>query len=245
MSLENSSPFRHCCCNIQPHITVEDVNRLASSPQYQLRNLSATFASELEGKDSYGIREFFLNSHVPFRYQGCVHAGLTCCGTCVKQCSRRCPQDVLNRAFIFCAPILYASDKEEAYECASTWAKYLYKELIAPIPRYMAIEAMVREVIDPKNSSERVPMLNELDKGSHRLDYSPRIETTVTNVIRHGKLLRNVVRYKVNPENGELFIVEWPKSGLCPFCLPASISNRNLKEDSKMKQELYRRKSRS
>lgn len=221
---------RICCCGTQPHITIDDVYSLALSPQYQLRNLPHTFDSEIQGRSIYDIREFFSESHIPFRYRECVSGSTICCCSCTCDCSRRCVQDVLNRAFLLCGSIMYGhteEEREKRFREAHIGAQMMYKELTSESPRYPTIVAMVHNIINPKYNKGLKEYMAQQGEGSNNpylLDYAPRI-VYAPRANGHGVVTEQPV---VNPETGEVLLLNWPQSGLCPFCLPVGLSNRRL-----------------
>lgn len=221
--------IRMCCCGKQLHIVPQDVQNLTMKSEWQLRNLAHTFKDEVEYQNIYDIREYFHDQSIPFRYQGCPRSSLTCCGSCTRMCKKRCPQDVLNRAYLYCANIICAPNEEEQkirYENADTPVQMLYDELTASVPRYFAIAEMITHMISPYHNKKLEKTLEEVygnENSPHRLDYAPAIayELTPGSNPEEGKF-----RKKVNPETGEVIILEWPRSGMCPFCLPTGLSDR-------------------
>lgn len=228
LTYEVFKTIRLCCCGIQMHISENQVQKLTTTPEWQLRNLEKTFEDQVSGRSIYDIREFFHDSQIPFRYRGCSRNSMTCCGSCTRVCKNRCPQDVLNRAFLLCANIICASEdaKSERYKRANTPIRMLYDELISQTPRYFAIAEMVINTTSPYYNKQLERELGEIygnEDSPHRLDYAPVIEYETTPGTRpeEGKL-----RKKVNEETGEVSVLNWPRSGTCPFCLPIGLSER-------------------
>lgn len=200
---------RLCCCPTQPQITNKDVQNLLEHPENHLRNLPSTYRYEIEGATSYQIRNFFADSQIAFKGRRCLKGLLLCCGSCSFDCKGRCPQDVINRAYLLCGNIIWASDefKEERYKEASFPVQMLYQELVSEHPRYFAVYAMVREFI------------NE----SAKLDYAPQIEYEEYFDPKKGEW---TYRKAVDSKSGEVYVLQWPSSGMCPFCLPIGLSDR-------------------
>ncbi|MCM1220254.1 MAG: hypothetical protein NC548_37770 [Lachnospiraceae bacterium] len=74
------------------------------------------------------------------------------------------------------------------------------------------------------------PTLKEYSHAEHpyKLNYEPSVELD-----ERGKK-------RANPLTGELSIVSWPKSGLCPFCLPnATVNGYIVRELRKREREAY------
>lgn len=210
---------RQCCCRSQPHISEEQINAFVKQEEYHLCNLPKTFGVELEGVTPYETREFFCNSEVPFRYRGCPRGTLTCCGSCTRICNNRCPQDVITRAHLLCGNIICAADEEtrlERYNSASTLVQMLYNELTSEFPRYFVILATVQDYMSIKGEY----------KDEHKYDYASVIEYEETYTEHPSGFIETKTRKKVNPETGEVAVLYWPRSGMCPFCLPSGLVDR-------------------
>lgn len=226
-SYEVQRSLRMCCCGRQLHLGDKDSQVLTMHPEWQLRNLGETFKDEIVGQDIYDIREFFHDSQIVFRYRGCPRSTLLCCGSCMRVCKSRCSQDVLNRAFLLCANIIYASegDKAERYKQAGTAIQFLYDEMVSEVPKYFAISAMLIDIISPVFNKELERIIGEQygnEDSPYRMDYAPVIEYESTSDGRYRK--------KVDIESGEVSVLHWPRSGMCPFCLPTGLSDRRRKK---------------
>lgn len=228
---------RMCCCAKQPQITNDDLNRLAKNKLIQLRNLSDTFRAEIEGASSYDIREYFLESHVPFRYEGCPRGSLTCCCSCTRLCNHRCPQDVMHRAYLFCGNIIEArteAEMRERYLRSSTAVQLLFQEMISESPRYQAIAAMVTEMCTPVFNKQLEQYIKEHGTNSpYKIDYAPVIVMEEEFVTRPNGYVETRWKRKVDPATGNVVIVSWPGSGMCPFCLPTNLVDRRRKDGVK------------
>ena len=208
---------------------IEQGQQLLKHPENHLRNLKETFAEVLENNKGVwsieDIREYFQITHqIPFRNYGCPRATLTCCGSCSRKCDCRCPQDVLHRAYMKIAPLLYAPTEEALKERLKTTplgVRYLYEEWISEEPSYLRIQAQVTELIDPKQNKELQRIIEEEyhnEDTPERQDYAPVIEYEYDE--RTG-----VTKKKVDTNTGVVSYLEWPLSGLCPFCLPAGLTD--------------------
>ena len=233
MTVKNSSRswstrynVRMCCCPRQEHITNADVQNLLKDPSIQLRNLPHTFAAEIDGKTPYAIREMFSESCVPFRYTGCIRGDMLCCGSCTRLCAARCPQDVLYRAYLYCGNII---EDPSRYNESDTVAQMLYDEITSDTPRFFAVAAMVNEYGSPRfnKNLERI-ILNEYDglDSPIKYDYAPQaVYEEYLKKHPDGRAERKLHK-KANPSNGEILMLDWPRSGVCPFCLPAGMVDR-------------------
>ena len=229
---ENRKQTRLCCCTKQPHITSEDVTNLVKHPEYHLRNLPETYRDALDGLSSFDIREMFHDSKVPFRYAGCPRGAMTCCCSCTRLCNKRCPQDVLNRAYISCAYVLDARTPEEydeRYAKAPTPVQMLCKELQEETPRYFAIAAMVSEMMSPQLNKQLERTMAEVygnEDSPYKFDYAAAIEYEEYYVTHPNGYTETKLRKKVDPTTGEVSILHWPRSGMCPYCLPTGLMDR-------------------
>lgn len=229
---------RMCCCIKQPQITNDDLNRLAKDSAIQLRNLSETFRAEVDAASSYDIREFFSESNVPFRWEGCPRGSLVCCCSCTRLCNHRCPQDVMHRAYLFCGNILEARTEEERqsrYERANTAVRMLYLEMSSEHPRYSAILAMVTEMITPvfnKKLERYIQATGGIDS-PHKIDYAPVIVMEEEYIQDASGYVDVKWRKKVDTSTGNVAIIAWPGSGMCPYCLPTGLVDRRRKNTVK------------
>lgn len=229
---------RLCCCLKQPHIVPEDLNRLARDKSIQLRNLPDTYRAEIEGASSFDIREFFSNSHIPFRWEGCTRGAMSCCCSCTRLCNHRCPQDVMHRAYLFCGNILEARTEEEAkerYAQASTGAQMLYLEMTSESPRYFAIASMVTELCTPIFNKKLERYIQETGnvENPHKIDYAPVIVMEEEHITQPNGYVETHWRKKVDPATGNVAYIPWPGSGMCPYCLPTGLVDRRRKDGVK------------
>lgn len=218
-----SSNQRICCCPLQPHIQSKDEQILLRHPENQLRNLANTYKNQTQGYAIYDIREFFHDSQIPFRWRGCPYGHMVCCGSCTHKCTQRCPQDVLMRAYMICAHIFNApteSDKTQRLSKASTAAQMLYSELTSNNPKYFIVAETINELIMSGSTGPVKGEVYERKDNPYRHDYAPIIEhETIPGT-------PEATRKKVDVETGEVAVMHWPRSGLCPFCLPIGLTNR-------------------
>lgn len=243
-SYEVQSRNRMCCCLKQPHITQKNLDWLARDKTIQLRNLSDTFRAEIEGASSFDIREFFNESRVPFRYEGCPRGSMACCCSCTRLCNHRCPQDVMHRAYLFCGNLLEARTEEELNERlqrADTATRLLFMELSCKTPRYFAIASMVTEMCTPIFNKKLEQYIQDTGnvENPHKIDYAPVIVMEEKLVPLPNGYVETRWQKKVDPETGNVAIIPWPGSGMCPYCLPTGLVDRRRKTNTKRK----RRKS--
>lgn len=211
------------------HAIIEQGQHLLKQPENHLRNLKETYEELLEANRGVwtieDIREYFLiTKQIPFRNYGCPRSSLTCCGSCSRKCDCRCPQDVLMRAYMKIAYLLYAPSHNilaERLKEVPLGVRYLYEEWIAEEPSYLRIQAQVTELIDPKQNKQLQKIIEEEYQNvdtPERLDYAPTIEYEYDEKTQ-------TTRKVVDKETGVVSYLEWPLSGLCPFCLPSGLTD--------------------
>ena len=192
----------------------EEGQLILDTPEYQLINLpsrllsadSPAFTSSAPtSTDSTHTQPQLRLEDIPFRSDRCESAFTSCCGGCtIVGCPRRCPQDVVYRAYLMCGNILWASGEEakaQRFEQSPLPARMMYLELTSEHPRYFAVKAMVDESL----------------RADSQLDYSPQMEYEEHFDSKKGEWQ---IRPKVDPETGDILFLRWPKSGVCPYCLP-------------------------
>lgn len=208
---------------------IEQGQQLLKQPENHLRNLKETHAYKLEAVKGVwnieDIREYFLiTRQIPFRNYGCPRSTLTCCGSCARKCDCRCPQDVLQRVYMKIAPLLYAPDEEalrSRLQNVPLGIRYLYEEWVAPEPSYLRIQAQLTELIDPKQNKQLAKIIEEEyhnEDTPERLDYAPTIEYEYDERTR-------TTRKVVDRQTGVVAYLEWPLSGMCPFCIPSGLTD--------------------
>ena len=219
-----------CCARLQNQIKPEDLNKFVKRFEVQLRNLPVTYREILEDMDIYDIRNMFHDSDIPFRFQGCVKGNLTCCGTCMFKCPQRCPQDVLYRAYLLCGYLLDSPEDsfKERWDQSSMTAKMLYTEMTKEDPSYEKIRQTVENNFSIRtNTKLRNVMLNgEVLDNPNKYNYAPAFEFEEKYIKLPNGAIDVKYRPKADPANGEIAIHHWPRSGVCPFCLPYGTINR-------------------
>lgn len=211
------------------HAVIEQGQQLLKQPENHLRNLKETYSQLLEANQGFwgieDIRQYFLmTKQIPFRNYGCPRSTLTCCGSCSRKCDCRCPQDVLQRAYMKIAYLLYAPSQDifdQRIKEVPLGIRYLYEEWVSEEPSYLRIQAQLTELIDPKQNKQLAKIIEEEYYNAdtpERLDYAPTIEYEYDEKT-------GTTKKKVDTATGVVSYLEWPLSGLCPFCLPAGLTD--------------------
>ena len=238
-----------CVCNAPIHPKNRDQHNidwtfesagdyLISHPEYQLCNLatlpaltsapsaasSLTATSNLTSPED--IRAQLLQQNIPFRQSN--KCSMFCCCACTNyKCMHRCPQDVLHRINLICAgfssALRYSNSNSNSnsnmpqYLCR----KYIFEEFTSEHPRYFVLYATLQDYLRIRNSK-----FGCTGERPDKLVYSPMFETEVVTK-SHNKEGEQIVRKVVDPKTGYAKILNWPRSGVCPFCLPSGTLMRN------------------
>lgn len=144
---------------------------------------------------------------IPFRGGPC-NRSMRCCGVCTRQCYHRCIQDCLHRLYMW---------RSLVESTPSTERELLPLNLrMIVTQRFETLEDLswvVGEILSQTSNSrlkEYMRNANLYPKDNpYKIDYAPQVEVNPIT----GKRV-------CDPNNGELHILAWPKTGLCPFCLP-------------------------
>ena len=199
-------------------------NYLIAHPEHQLRNLAGTFIPASSSPED--IREQLLQQGIPFRQSN--KCTMFCCCACTNyKCMHRCPQDVLHRINLICAgfssALRYSNSNSNSnsnipqYLCR----KYIFEEFTSEHPRYFVLYATLQDYLRIRNSK-----FGCTGERPDKLVYSPMFETEIVTK-SHNKEGEQIVRKVVDPKTGYAKILNWPRSGVCPFCLPSGTLMRN------------------
>lgn len=151
---------------------------------------------------------------VPFRNSECTRTD-KCCGVCTRRCHSRCIQDCLNRLYMW-RQMVKATPASQ-YEQIPLAIRMIVEQDFETL---YDLSWCVGEIIS-RNSNATLQKYMEEQKmypaeNPYKLDYAPRYDVDECTGKR-----------KVD-SSGRIQILEWPKSGLCPFCLPNVIIDRSV-----------------
>lgn len=152
---------------------------------------------------------------VPFRGAPCKRS-MKCCGQCTRQCSNRCIQDCLHRLYMWRK--LY-ENTPEADRCKLPLSVRMI--VIQEFETHEELSWAVGDILSRKTNSELKEYMENAslrpEENPYKIDYAPQVEVDPSS----GKRV-------VDPVTGELHILEWPQSGLCPYCLPRVTVDRRV-----------------
>ena len=219
-------------------------NYLLAHPEYQLRNLatlssiptlapptppprfpfSSTPSAASNPASPEDIRAQLLQQGIPFRQSN--KCSMFCCCACTNyKCMHRCPQDVLHRINLICAgfssALKYSNSNSNSNMPQYLCRKYIFEEFTSEHPRYFVLYATLQDYLRIRNSK-----FGCTGERPDKLVYSPMFETEIVTK-SHNKEGEQIVRKVVDPKTGYAKILNWPRSGVCPFCLPSGTLMRN------------------
>lgn len=172
---------------------------------------------EFYQQESLEIDKFRIKlvGSLPGRTSPCSRGMNRCCGVCTKICNDRCMYDIASRIQMY---LLQSPDPDSA----------MYRTVVDTMNNrettYLQFCGLINQMVSGYfNASKRKELRkNGIIENPNKLNYSPRLEYEINE--RTGK-----VSPKANRETGQVCVVEWPNSGLCPFCLPTNSARHKLK----------------
>lgn len=152
---------------------------------------------------------------VPFRGGPCVRS-MKCCGQCTRQCNHRCIQDCLHRLYMWRK--LYENTPATERELLPLNIRMIVSQ---QFDTHEELSWAVGEIISRKTNSKLKEYMTDAslrpEENPYKIDYAAQVEVDAET----GKRI-------VDPGTGELHILEWPRSGLCPYCLPRVTVDRRF-----------------
>ena len=164
------------------------------------------------------------------RAKVCPRGQTICCGTCTYVCSERCGLDIATRIQI---RLMTMKADQKRLELTMTREELIRRE--------SALNRSIKLLVESQTStaSQFNALINQLISGywnvenrrelrmngnyenPNKLNYSPRLDYEAHP--KSGK-----PRIKANPDTGEVVVLTWPNSGLCPFCLPTNSARHRM-----------------
>lgn len=166
---------------------------------WSLLSLTDMYSSGNSLKEIVGV--------IPFKGGACSRT-MKCCGVCTRMCRHRCVHDCLHRLYMWNQMI--ENTPEELRNQIPLGIRLAVNQ---KFESYEHMSVVVSEIINQRrNTMLREYMEHEQlrhTENPYKIDYAPQEEIDPHSGKR-----------RVNPNSGELIYVEWPRSGLCPFCMP-------------------------
>lgn len=154
---------------------------------------------------------------VPFRGGECPRTR-RCCGDCVRQCYSRCVQDCLHRLWVW--KQMVDSTPEAERDKIPLAVRLIVNQ---KFESHQQLSWCVGEILSRKTNMQ----LKEYMERAHLNDYTHPYRNDYGPMVA---LDPATGRRIVNKETGEIKLLKWPETGLCPYCLPnVTIDSHGLK----------------
>lgn len=148
-----------------------------------------------------------ISEAVPFRGGPCARS-MRCCGVCTRQCKQRCVQDCLHRLYMW-HQLVESTPSTEREKIPLNIGLIVTQKFDS----HEHLSWVVGEILSQNtNSNLKEYMKNESlrpEGNPYKIDYAPQVEVDPST----GRRLCDL-------DTGELAIAAWPRTGLCPYCLP-------------------------
>lgn len=204
-----------CCCAVQNHITEQGLREyLYHADSTSLENLKDIVTGVPDSYDIVTIRQAFQSSVIPFRPKACPRHIRICCGICTRSCKTRCVQDILHRSFLYLHEFRGTDISEWPAPIRSLYNTLHPKQ---GLPGYeLAVRGILEIIALQRNSDLAGRMLlygfdskvRQYANHPHKFDYSARLTTDI------------------DPETGFFRVLDWPQSGMCPFCISSKVGQK-------------------
>lgn len=169
-----------------------------------------------------------LYKYFPLRPNPCPYGSLRCCGSCIRSCGNRCAMDAYNKC---CQVLLHGMTLEGRLDVSklhlnNLYVKIIYDTLSNPETTYYKLVSTAASIITKETNPQVAKLLSMYENSyDNRLnhpfsyDYSPESLKWVNP--KTGKIRRVV------DSNGYIQFKEYPKSGLCAYCMPRTTVDRS------------------
>lgn len=147
-------------------------------------------------------------SSVPFRGGACSRS-MRCCGMCTRQCKTRCVQDCLHRLYMW-NKLVESTPSTEREKLPLNIRLIVNQSFESHEHLSWVVGDILSQNTNKKLKAHMVQEGLRPEENPYKIDYAPSVEIDFATGKR-----------KCDPVTGELSILAWPKSGLCPFCLPS------------------------
>lgn len=179
--------------------------KYADQPEKLVSGLTCLLDLKKLGYDNVDVARGVIQENIPFKFDTCMNL-VSCCGFCVRRCKKRCVQDILHKLYMKAIPVYLGQTTGD------TIAREACKALLSPTVTYDTLNNIVNYAFTRAGSTTIDKMEDIDDTVSFRYNYAPQ---TLCTPDKLGRLHK-----EFNPETGEIYIIKWPESGLCPYCVP-------------------------
>lgn len=158
-----------------------------------------------------------IEDTIPFRGGTCSRT-MKCCGICTRRCKTRCVHDCLHRLYMW--KKLVENTPEDELEQIPISIRFIVNQRFES---HAQLSWVVGDILSRSCNTVVDQYMKDAQlfhtENPYKLDYSPQLAVDPAT----GKRI-------VNPATGELTVLEWPKSGLCPYCLPKITHDRRYQK---------------
>lgn len=148
-----------------------------------------------------------IRQTVPFRGYECTRVRV-CCSECTRVCKYRCIQDSLNRLYML-------RKTYEGREDAPLAVKMMLKQNFRTAEE---LAVTIGDYISTGRNPKVAQYVKETGVNPYKMSYEPRYRLD-----EEGNRI-------VNSTTGEISVLDWPETGLCPYCRPSvTIDRRKIK----------------
>ena len=168
---------------------------------------------------------------IPFRVQPCSRS-LRCCGSCSRRCYNRCLQDCLHRLYMW--KKLYENTPENERSNLPLNVRMIVKQKFTTRED---LSWVVGDILSRSTNSKLDDFMTASKlytyQNPYKVDYAPTPQIDPETGKRMVELGTGKIKY-----------LEWPLSGLCPYCKPdVTVDLRYMKERNnlgKLKERRHR-----
>lgn len=190
-------------------------NFLRNTPDIQEWNLLSLQDMYACGNDLAIISEV-----VPFRSEECRRSK-RCCGVCTRRCYARCLQDSLHRLYMW-RKLVETTPKDEQ-ESIPLGIRMIVKK---DFDNHRELSWAVGEILSQSSNTTVKEYMQDAklrpEENPYKVDYAPQVAISPVDG-----------RRMADPVTGALHIMEWPETGLCPYCLPEVTVDRRITKQLK------------
>lgn len=217
-----------CMCSIvgidgiedskQKHMVARFLESLAPDGKYAQSGWSFLSLIDMAraGNDLQTIKEV-----IPFRGGPCARS-MKCCGACSRQCRQRCVQDCLHRLYLWHK--LVENTPETEYDSIPLSIRLIVNQKFTS---HEHMSWVIGEILSQHTNSKLKEYMQNAElrpeENPYKTDYAAQVEVDPSTG-----------RRVVNPSTGQLHILEWPQTGLCPYCLPEVTVDRRYSKKQRI-----------
>lgn len=202
----NTSP--RCICVINNAEGQQFLQLQAFKCRVAIPNIHYQLKALLKPQEHISTIRGRLYTQFPFRLTYCSRGHSKCCGACTQLCSTRCLYDCMVRLY-------QVLDEDPQHVKPITKIVYMLVTDPSATPEQYAL--MVAQLVNGWfHADDRHELrLQGIMENPHKMNYAPR------PVYLPGTFIK-----ATDEDTGRIEHMEWPASGMCPYCLPMTTRNK-------------------